>query len=362
MPGAHSVPRGTGTARTVAPCGLAGDNRTPCLVLLKHMLGTCLSPACGPVHRGSHHLLSRAAGAAGQGQGDAKLGDPCLRGTRQGLFSPPGSHAGQGWCTCGWGHRGTPEPAPCSMPWCLSAPCRGVPGAAGLHRVWAPASVDTASPCLVEAAGCGDTRLTTSLLQRTLCRERFVHPWQHASRDLGGMGRGHGLQHIPGWVAGVGQGDLVRDQSGAGPAHTLLFPRPTGKTTWWSGSMSQLGCRSYAVSRRETPRNPAPRVSPCECQCQSSVWVHAWGWSSARASCGQEDGEGSTTSPKGVGRGAEHLVGPWEPGCSAGSHRDVLQVATGFSPCRASSLSCSCGLGDPCGPGAAAGPGAWSGA
>ena len=39
------------------------------------------------------------------------------------------------------------------------------------------------------------------------------------------MGRGHSLQHVPGWVAGMGQRDLVRDRSRAGPALTPCSPQ-----------------------------------------------------------------------------------------------------------------------------------------
>ena len=103
------------------------------------------------------------------------------------------------------------------------------------------------------------------------------------------------------------------------------LPRPTSEITWWNRSTSQLRCRSCAAGRQETPRNLASRVSPGECWWQKPIWVHAQGWSSTRASCGQgwKDRECSTVPPKGAGRGARHLVA---------SRQQASPVQSLFSP------------------------------
>ena len=215
-----------------------------------------------------------------------------------------------------------------------------------------PPSVDTASPSLPggEAVGCGDTcPLPASCSDPCAGGGLSILSSMQAGTWVAWEGATACSMSLAGWQ---GWDRVIWSETGAGlvPLSPPALPRPMSKMTRWSRSMSRLGCRSYTASRRETPRNPVPRVSPCECWWQSPIQVRAWGGSSVRASCGkgQEDGEGSTACPKGVSRGARHLVRLQEQGCSAGSRR--------LPPCGASSPSRSCGLGDPRASGAAAGP------
>lgn len=88
------------------------------------------------------------------------------------------------------------------------------------------------------------------------------------------MGRGCSLWHVPGWVAGMGQGDLIRDWSRVDPALTLCSPQAREQDDAVEQEHVLAGIQELRSQQAGDPQKPSAQgESPSACGKAPSVCV-----------------------------------------------------------------------------------------